>query len=590
MTDDGLPFTDYPSVQLFANRAQRIQASFKLEEQVTAVAQLCQLVGGLPLALELAATWTRVLSVAEIVAEIQQGLGSLTTTLHDVPQRHRSLRAVIESSWQMLAAEEQKLFRRLAIFRGGFTRAAAQQVTEARLPQLMSLVDRSFLRLDGDRRFRRHPLLLQFAQEQLAAQPEELAETQAAHARFFADLVQAHEAHLLRAEAPQALAAIGADLENVRAAWQWGLAQVALELLAQLVVGIGRFYGDHSRYQEGITLFKESARRLRTHPHAEPILARVLVELGYFLHQNGRYAESETIYQEADALAQKHDLTSIHIACLRGFGIIANSQGHWAEARRNLEAAYQLCGADGDVDLKLPILNALGTLFTNLAEFEGAQAYFEEAMALAQGLGHTLRIAILYSNIGIIANRQKNFEEAIRQWRLAEAGFAASKHEMGQANITFNMAMALHGLERYEEALAAIERAYAIHEKLGQRQSMAAGAGVKGMIYHRMGRWSAARRQLHSCLRLSQALGMVGNAVSGLAELAELAMSTGDVRQAALLLVFIQQHPATSGTTKTNTQRLLEELRAELSDGVMNEVETAVQSHTLDSIITELTG
>jgi tetratricopeptide (TPR) repeat protein len=320
----------------------------------------------------------------------------------------------------------------------------------------------------------------------------------------------------------------------------------------------------------------------------EQLLAKVLAELGYFLHQNGRYAESETAYKEADELAQKHTLTAIHIACLRGFGINANGQGRWEEARHALEAAYQLCQILGDDDLKLPILNALGAMLTDLAEFEQASAYFAEAMMLAQSLGHGLRIAILYSNMGIIANRQKNYEEAIRQWRLAEAGFAASNYDMGLANTIFNIAMALYGLNRYEEALATIERAYAIHEKLGQRQSLAAGAGVKGMIYHRLGKWSAARRQLHSCLQQAQALGMVGTAVSGLAEMAELEMSLGHLEQAALLLTFIQQHPATRGTTKTNTQRLLEELTAELPDAVMKRVKTAVSTHTLDTLIAQL--
>ena len=167
MTDNRIPFTDYPAVQLFANRVQRVRPHFDLAGEETAVTKLCQLVGGLPLALELAATWTRVLAVAEIVTEIQRGLDALSTTLHDVPERHRSLRAVIETSWQMLSAAEQALFRQMSVFRGGFTRAAAQQVANATPPQLMSLVDRSFLRLDEDQRFRRHPLLLQKAQRSL---------------------------------------------------------------------------------------------------------------------------------------------------------------------------------------------------------------------------------------------------------------------------------------------------------------------------------------------------------------------------------------------------------------------------------------
>ncbi|MEZ4593704.1 MAG: AAA family ATPase [Chloroflexota bacterium] len=193
ITDNGLPLTDYPAVQLFTNRVQQVRADFDLGGWETAVTKLCQLVGGLPLALELAATWTRVLAVDDIVAEIERSLDALSTTLHDVPQRHRSLRAVIETSWQMLPAADQALFRQLAVFRSGFTRAAAQQVANARLPQLMSLVDRSFLRLDGDQRFRRHPLLLQFAQEQLASHPAEKTQTEAAHAQFFAVLVAEQE-------------------------------------------------------------------------------------------------------------------------------------------------------------------------------------------------------------------------------------------------------------------------------------------------------------------------------------------------------------------------------------------------------------
>lgn len=582
---------DYPAVQLFRNRAERVQAEFSLAAQEAAIVQLCQLVGGLPLALELAATWTRVLSVAEMTAEIQRGLDRLTTTLHDVPPRHRSLHAVIATSWEMLAADEQSLFRRLAVFRGGFSRGAAEVVAGATPTRLLSLVDRSFLRLDSDQRFRRHPLLLQFAQEQLAAQPEELAQAATRHAHFFADFVQARERPLLSADASQALAAIGADLENVRAAWQWGLAQIDEALLEQMVTGVGRFFSDRSRYQEGIALFTESASRLRSPATAggdRPILAQVLGELGYFLHQNGCYAEAEAAFREADELAGKLQLVPLHIACLRGLGIIANSQGNWAEAQRCLLEAYRLCADDCAVDVKLPVLNALGTLYTNLAEFEQAQAYFDEAMAFAQSLGHQLRIAILHSNIGIIANRQKKYEEAIRQWRLAEVGFAASNHDMGLANIIFNIAMALHGLQRYEEALETIRRAYAIHEKLGQQQSMAAGSGVMGMIYHKLGRRAAARDHLYDCLRQAQALGMSGIAVSGLAELAELELSGGNLQQAALLLAFISQHPATSGTTQANTQKLLDDLAAELSPALIAKAQTAAQAHTLDSLIKQL--
>ena len=587
------PVAQFAAVALFDNRARRVRAAFDLEAQAAAVVRLCQLVGGLPLALELAAAWTRVLDVNEIVAELQRGLGSLATTLHDVPQRHRSLHAVIESSWRLLAADEQTLLRKLAVFRGGFTAAAAQAVVGGSLPQLMMLVDRSFLRRDEDQRFRRHPLLLQFAQEQLATRPGEKAETEAAHARFFAHLVYTHEAALKESDAPALLAAIGADLENIRVAWQWAMAHMDMAILSQLAGGTGRFFASRGRPLEGGLFFEESLQRVLAQPATdarEALIAQMQVELGYFWEQTGRLPEAEAVLREAEARTRQYQLTATRITCLRVLGVVTDHQGRRDIARRYLEEAHQLCRAQGTPDQLLPILNALGILCVNDAEFEPARAYFEEAMALAESLGNTLRVAVLHGNMAIIANRQKNYPEAIRQWRLAQQGFREHDHEMGLANVIFNIAMALHGLGQYDEALENIQQAYALLEKQGQKHGMAAGLGVMGMIYHKLGKRRAARRHLCDCLLLSQEIGAANIATSGVAELAEMEISGGNLAQAALLLAFILQHPATGGTTRQNAQRLLDELQAELPPQVMAEAAAAVEALTLDSLVRQLVG
>ncbi|MCA9920332.1 MAG: tetratricopeptide repeat protein, partial [Anaerolineales bacterium] len=173
---------------------------------------------------------------------------------------------------------------------------------------------------------------------------------------------------------------------------------------------------------------------------------------------------------------------------------------------------------------------------------------------------------------------------------LAQQGFAAHNHELGLANVTFNIAMALHGLERHEEALADIQKAYDLLEKLGQQQGMAGGLGVMGMIYHKLGKRRAARRHLNQSLQISQATSSANLAISSIAEIAAMGMSGGNFQQAAYLLFFILGHPATSGTTRQNTEKLLEELRAELPPAVMNEAETAASQRTLDELIAELIG
>ncbi|MEJ2751047.1 MAG: hypothetical protein P8183_24550 [Anaerolineae bacterium] len=197
VTDDQSPIADYPAVQLFASRARRLRADFALDGQETAVTRLCHLVDGLPLALELAATWIRTLAVPEIVAEIERGLDFLATAVRDVPHRHRSLRAVFNTSWQMLTGPERQAVQQLSVFRGGFDREAAQAVTGASLSLLAALVDKSFMRLDEDGRYRRHPLLIQFAVEKLAADPELETQTRRRHAQYYGRFCQELESHLL---------------------------------------------------------------------------------------------------------------------------------------------------------------------------------------------------------------------------------------------------------------------------------------------------------------------------------------------------------------------------------------------------------
>lgn len=581
----------FPAIQLFVNRVQQIKRNFRLDEQGTAVVQLCQLVDGLPLALELAATWTRVLSVAEIVAEIQTGLDALTSTLHDIPERHRSLHAVIESSWQMLHTVEQTLFRKLAVFRGGFTRAAAEQVAQATLPQLMALVDHSFLRLDGDQRFRRHPLLLQFAQAQLANHPHEQTEMETAHAAFFADFVQSRETALHGVTAPEVLAVIAADLENMRKAWQWALSPINIGLLDKMITGIGRFFSDKSRNLEGSVFFESSLNVINTQPEtafSQPIIAKIKVELGRFWHDTGRFAEAETILKEAYRLNRQHQLVSNQIACLRQLGIVIADQGRWQEAHTYLAEALPLCKQAGDEDQILLVLNALGNLSISTGNYTQARTYFDEAMALAQAAGNTLRIAILHSNIAIIDNREGSPREAIRQWQLAQQGFVQLNHEVGLANTHHNIAMAYTRLAAYDEALASIQAANALHKKVGHKRGMAGGLAVMGSIYGKMGKRREARRHYYDSLQMAQEVGVTWVALGALVDIGELEMSYGNMAQALRLLAFATHHPAIEADSLQKAQKLLDELAAELPEEMIIADETAVQPLTLDALIAQL--
>lgn len=165
---DGSPEKN-SAIQLFDLSAKRMRPPFELNDAVLpAVTRICRLVGGMPLAIVLAAAWIDTLSVDEVAAEIEKSIDLLETEKRDVPDRQRSVRAVIESSWNQVDAAAQNLLKRLSIFRGGFTRAAAQEAAGASLRGLSQLVDKALLRRDPDAgRYSIHELLRQYAEEQL---------------------------------------------------------------------------------------------------------------------------------------------------------------------------------------------------------------------------------------------------------------------------------------------------------------------------------------------------------------------------------------------------------------------------------------
>lgn len=154
------------ALQFFAQRARRVNAAFTLTERESPIMrQICRMVDGLPLGLELASAWARTMDCASIAEEIAPSLDFLATSQRDIPERQRSLRAVFDSSWARLTEEEQNAFLRLSTFLGGFSLPAAQAVAECPSSLLASLTDRSFVQRDLEGRYSIHEVLRQYAWE-----------------------------------------------------------------------------------------------------------------------------------------------------------------------------------------------------------------------------------------------------------------------------------------------------------------------------------------------------------------------------------------------------------------------------------------
>ena len=169
----GMSEGNQDAVALFLQSGSKAQPGFEPSpDELNQVENICRSLGGMPLAIELAASWLHVLSVDEIYDELQKGLDILETEVRDAPERHRSIRTVFEQSWSLLNENEQEIFMRLSIFRGGFTREAAEKVAGAPLRQIAGLVNNSILRHDPNTgRLEIHELLRQYGEEKLEETP-----------------------------------------------------------------------------------------------------------------------------------------------------------------------------------------------------------------------------------------------------------------------------------------------------------------------------------------------------------------------------------------------------------------------------------
>ncbi|MEZ4660946.1 MAG: BTAD domain-containing putative transcriptional regulator [Caldilineaceae bacterium] len=252
------------AVQLFMARTQQHTPSFSADpESFAAIVQICELVAGSPLGIELAAAWTEYFTCAEIATALQQqDLDLLTVSHRDIPERHRSLRQVFTYAWSLLEPGQQRVLAQLSVFHGAIERAAALAVIDGSLPDLVALYQKSLLSRLAPGRFEMHRLLRSFAGEKLA-QMDPMQETQAQHAAYFLVLVREQEGRLLGPDAATALRTVQLNLENIQTAWRWATDHAEWELLGGSALGLVRYYQRKGLYYEGLNVLGYAVQRVR---------------------------------------------------------------------------------------------------------------------------------------------------------------------------------------------------------------------------------------------------------------------------------------------------------------------------------------
>ena len=210
----------YDALNLFIERALQVHRNFSPSDEQLEIIRICQLVDGLPLAIELAVSWLKTLSCQDIIKQLERGIDFLTSRHRDIHERHRSIRAVFDHSWNLLTPDEQAVYPYLAVFRGGFTLQAAEQVAGADLITLSGLVEKSMIRRDASDRYDIHELLRQYGEEYLVVH-DDLDKANEVHLSYFANFMSDRVPDLQGRRQIESLNEVRADFDNIRVAFQY---------------------------------------------------------------------------------------------------------------------------------------------------------------------------------------------------------------------------------------------------------------------------------------------------------------------------------------------------------------------------------
>ncbi len=454
---------------LFMYHARRIVAGFRPSpaEQVQII-KLCQLVEGLPLAIELAVSWLRTLPLDEIVSGIEGSFDFLTIPFLNMPERHRSLRIVFEHSWRLLSPEEQTTFRKLAVCAGGVGRAAAQMIAGTENLVLSRLVNKSLLHFTPEGRYEVHAVVRQYAFEKLKTLPQQFQNTNDLHCTYFAHFLAQTAPRLKGAEQKKALDEIYRDLENIRKAWRWAVANGQEQQLELLLDGLFNFYSTRNYFEEGQASLNAALAALQLKHSASPRLTgRLLAWLGLFYLRLGFYDQGQAALERAIGLLRcANDTVEVAFA-LDGLGRLYMMGGKYNEALPVLQESLSLCQITGDQYGIATALYSCGRLAEMRGQYTEARRHMEQSLVIRRSIKDYRGLALSLNYLGSILATQRQYDQASRLYRESFELFEMLGDKWGVALSFTKLGDAAFEREDYPEAQIYFVQALRINANLG---------------------------------------------------------------------------------------------------------------------------
>ncbi|NCF68136.1 MAG: tetratricopeptide repeat protein [Chloroflexi bacterium] len=539
----------YGSVELFLQSARRVQPGFSpTMEDLQGIVRVCRIVEGMPLALILAAAWVNTLSCQEIADEIQQDLDLLATEMHDLPRRQRSVQAVFEHSWHDLAQAQQSAFSKLSVFRGGFRREAAQEVTGATFGVLSKFINKSLVARDETGRFHVHELLRQFAAAKLAEVKEDSQATRERHAAYFCGFLKEIEASLIRGARIKPVESINAELDNVLLAWRWAIEHSNFALLEQSMRSLFWFYEAKAWYSEGEEAFRLAADSLAAieqmggeeNRQLTRIKTHFLVREAWFASRLSRHGDARVLMPaDAEALIGGEDLEGGWVVA----GLEVNTlygMGNFEAARRHLQRYDEIYERNHEYGRTWPWSKAqtytnLGRAAGALGEYEQARRLLQEGLEILRPLGDHIGVMLYLHTLGGVVRILGDREEARQLFQEGLDLAEAHRYPMGEALALSDLGDLAYEEGEYEAAKQRFESSLAFSEEIGDSRGRALALTNLGRVATALGEYDEARRLYEQGLEITRQSGNRRGAALTLNRLSEVYRLMGDLDRAGEL-------------------------------------------------------
>jgi predicted ATPase/DNA-binding SARP family transcriptional activator len=546
--DDPADLQAYGAARLFVERARQADVNFGLSaEDVPALVRVCKLVDGMPLALELAAAWARSMSLSEIAREVERNLDFLSTSMRNVPERHRSLKVVFEQSWERLTDAEQEVLSRLSVFQGGCSREAAEVVAGATLPLLASLGDKSLLHRADSGRYEMHGLIHQFAAEQLAADQAGRQALQDRHCTYYGSFLEGRIPAMEGDRQREALAEVAVEIDNVRAGWRYALTHLRLDVLRAYHWGLGMFFWLRGWFEEARDTFEAAAEVLECEPdvvECQEMLVQILVSFSTHCQFLGQTEPAEAALKKGLAVAERLNRPALVAAVLDRQARLSAEQGAYVRARMLGARALSIYEELDDPVRAAHVLTHQGAVSLHLQEYETArrqlqasvarhrrmnklpdlmmglsqmarvlfrtgayaeaQEYLEEVVAICERMNTPIHASV-YNNLGQVAEAQGKYELAREHYLASLAYSERVRNEPRRGTPLAYLGNLARIAGDFEEAWRLLHEGLEIHRKYVSVREVARDIYLLGLLAQAEGDASAAQERFDDSYTLYEA-------------------------------------------------------------------------------------